>query len=401
MKKMLLVALTTAMTIGLAGCPPKAVLDVYGWVVDSANKTVTEGWQNDNDDIDVPTGGAAILSFSSEQKDVEFISGTVKLRGGGKTETQNLTAEATKHCNGCEAAGLVMVGIVSTIFVDAIDNGDGGQDNGNGEDREGFEVTIEMLAAVDSVDVEIETNIGWWNATLWNSGGNPDEGETPTEGEAGQFKLTTAVVGQGTVTGAGMYDAGERVTLTATPANGWSFSQWLVNGSSAGTTTNPVAEVSLGTTTAGADVSVICVFTQTGTVVEGEGETPINPGNAAVAFTSSGNNLSATVNTDWLSVIGTKPSGITHVKLFLYYPSENGYVSSPWESIVDVATNGNVTISIPSTAVRTNTSGQAIARIAMEVRNGSSSAWVDIGKTISTFNGTATPINNGAWQKTL
>lgn len=41
------------------------------------------------------------------------------------------------------------------------------------------------------------------------------------------YKLTTSVVGEGTVTPAGgEYEEGETVTLTGNPSDGWSFSRW-------------------------------------------------------------------------------------------------------------------------------------------------------------------------------
>ncbi len=40
------------------------------------------------------------------------------------------------------------------------------------------------------------------------------------------YTLTTNTVGQGTVTGAGTYDDGSTVTVTATPASGWEFDGW-------------------------------------------------------------------------------------------------------------------------------------------------------------------------------
>jgi len=43
----------------------------------------------------------------------------------------------------------------------------------------------------------------------------------------GTFQLTTAVIGQGTVAPAsGIYNQGQLVTLTATPASGWQFQNW-------------------------------------------------------------------------------------------------------------------------------------------------------------------------------
>ena len=67
------------------------------------------------------------------------------------------------------------------------------------------------------------------------------------------YVLTMTTQGSGTTTGAGTYPAGTQVTITATPASGWTFDHWTVNG--VGSTINP------GVVTMNSDVSVIAVFT--------------------------------------------------------------------------------------------------------------------------------------------
>lgn len=52
----------------------------------------------------------------------------------------------------------------------------------------------------------------------------------------GTFVLTTNVSGSGTVSGAGTYDEGSTATVTATAAQGWSFSNWTGDASGSNTT---------------------------------------------------------------------------------------------------------------------------------------------------------------------
>jgi len=67
------------------------------------------------------------------------------------------------------------------------------------------------------------------------------------------YKLSITTQGQGTVTGAGTYAAGTQVTISATPASGWVFDHWVINGTNA--SNNP------GTVTMNSDVAVVAVFT--------------------------------------------------------------------------------------------------------------------------------------------
>lgn len=69
-----------------------------------------------------------------------------------------------------------------------------------------------------------------------------------------QYTLTTSVVGQGKVSGAGSYPAGTIVDVTATPETGWKFVKWSVNGTEG--TNNP------GTVEMNGDVALIGYFDQ-------------------------------------------------------------------------------------------------------------------------------------------
>ncbi len=68
-----------------------------------------------------------------------------------------------------------------------------------------------------------------------------------------QYTLTTNTVGQGSVSGGGIYNTGTSVSVTATPASGWDFGGWT--GALSGTT-NP------GSLTMDADKTVTATFTE-------------------------------------------------------------------------------------------------------------------------------------------
>ncbi|MFA5021026.1 MAG: hypothetical protein WC517_03135 [Patescibacteria group bacterium] len=70
-----------------------------------------------------------------------------------------------------------------------------------------------------------------------------------------EYTLTTSVTGHGTVSGAGTYDVGEVVTVTALPEANWTFNHWVVNGATG--STNPIAQVTMDS-----DVLVTGVFVQ-------------------------------------------------------------------------------------------------------------------------------------------
>jgi len=93
-----------------------------------------------------------------------------------------------------------------------------------------------------------------------------------TQNTVTNYNLSITVEGQGTTTGAGSYAMGTEVTITATPASGWTFDHWVVNGTDAHN--NP------GTVMMNGDVMVVAVFTQNtvtnynlSITVEGQGTT--------------------------------------------------------------------------------------------------------------------------------
>ncbi|UII27141.1 T9SS type A sorting domain-containing protein [Fulvivirga maritima] len=101
-------------------------------------------------------------------------------------------------------------------------------------------------------------------------------GTTPPPGN--DYSLTTSVQGQGTVSpNGGTYNSGASVTLTATPANGWVFSNW--SGAASGSS-NPV------TITMNSNKSVTAVFTESNT------NPPPSGGDEIHNFTASGTSSS-------------------------------------------------------------------------------------------------------------
>ncbi|MDW7690875.1 T9SS type A sorting domain-containing protein [Flammeovirgaceae bacterium SG7u.111] len=111
------------------------------------------------------------------------------------------------------------------------------------------------------------------------NGNSPDLGAVESGGTPpppGTYTLTTSVRGQGSVSpDGGSFTAGSTVTVTATPANGWTFSNW-----SGGYTGNPA------TVTMDADKSIVAVFTEDGVVA------PPPSGDYVHNFTASGTSSS-------------------------------------------------------------------------------------------------------------
>lgn len=76
--------------------------------------------------------------------------------------------------------------------------------------------------------------------------------------EATQYTVEVTTTGSGTVTGAGTYYEGDTVTLTATPASGYTLTDWVVNNVSVGSGVNPFTL----TTDCSRDYMVRAVFEQ-------------------------------------------------------------------------------------------------------------------------------------------
>lgn len=113
------------------------------------------------------------------------------------------------------------------------------------------------------------------------SGSNPDLGAVEFGGSSTvtTYTLTTSVQGSGSVSpSSGSYNSGSVVSLNATPASGWQFSNW--SGSASGSS-NPV------NVTMNGNKSVTAVFIQTG-----GGTTPPPAGGMVHNFTTSGKSSS-------------------------------------------------------------------------------------------------------------
>ena len=72
------------------------------------------------------------------------------------------------------------------------------------------------------------------------------DGKPITPTPAGSFRVWVTASGKGTVSGAGTYEQGQKVTLTATPNSGATFVKWVRNGETQTySTTNPLVIASI------------------------------------------------------------------------------------------------------------------------------------------------------------
>ncbi|MGX8796610.1 InlB B-repeat-containing protein [Fusibacter sp. JL298sf-3] len=126
-----------------------------------------------------------------------------------------------------------------------------GSVTGAGTYAEGTEATVTATPA------EGWTFVGWEGAVSGTETSatvtmDADKAVTAVfEEKAVQYTLTTGTTGEGSVTEGGTYEAGTEVTVTATPAEGWTFVGW--EGAVSGTETS-------ATVTMDADKSVTAIF---------------------------------------------------------------------------------------------------------------------------------------------
>lgn len=114
-------------------------------------------------------------------------------------------------------------------------------------------------------------------------------------GTGGTYTLATSVQGQGTISPvSGVYDAGEVVQVAATPASGWTFDHWVVNGEMG--TNNPQAEINMD-----GDVQLVAVFTASGGNNNGG---VITNGAIKIALTWNGSSLTMSATNAPGTVIG-------------------------------------------------------------------------------------------------
>lgn len=150
-----------------------------------------------------------------------------------------------------------------------------------------FQVYLPMGPSVVTAELEVTTDSGQF-VLLFHG---PAFGDTDPVDDT--YALTTSVQGSGTITPVGgQYDAGEVVSVTATPASGWTFGHWTVNGSQG--SSNVLAQITMDS-----DVNLVAVFTQNAvpntytlsTSVQGSGSiTPTNgsyPSGTVVSVTAT------------------------------------------------------------------------------------------------------------------
>ncbi len=212
-------------------------------------------------------------------------------------------------------------------------------------------------------------------------------------GGTGPFTLTTSVSGSGTVArnpNASSYAAGTVVSLTATPASGWSFTGW--SGAVSGTT-NPI------NVTMDANKTVTATFTQntTGTFtlttsVSGSGSIALNPSGGTYA---SGTVVSATATaasgwtfTGW-SGAATGTTNPVSITMNANKTLTATFTANTSSGDLFVATNG--TASNPGTLASPTTLESAITRIAA-----GGTIWVRGGTYNYSVGITIAPGNNGS-----
>lgn len=252
-----------------------------------------------------------------------------------------------------------------------------------------YQGTVE-LADGETVMVQVfvkETQIAVFFArNIVDNNEGEVEGEKPCEGEnvAETYTLATSVQGQGTISPvSGIYDAGEVVQVAATPASGWHFYHWTVNGEMG--ISDPQAQITMDS-----DVQLVAVFVKN-TATEGEnvaeGEDPIDTrGKVVVNLTASGGTVTFTATApDGYSYgtfggVGTT-ADIGSIGLNLFYLIPRGGAWSARETFPFSGT-------WPVTGVMTKLSGSTLR---FEVVANASGCWGDPEKLVVKLNGTLVP----------
>lgn len=116
---------------------------------------------------------------------------------------------------------------------------------------------LATLVASRTLDYQNYQFTGTRGAT-WKRGENQPQYSGTAIGP-NQVRVYATATNGGTVSGAGVYDIGDTVTLTATPDSGYEFVKWQVNGGGDYSTSNPV------TLTASETVDLVAVFNYVGT----------------------------------------------------------------------------------------------------------------------------------------
>lgn len=363
MKHTLFSIMLVAVTGILAGCP-----------TETTNLVVSLVWQDDGgrqfteearpfDIVDAPDG--AVTHFDGGR----FQSGSVKYKLSGFPDVikQNLVVNDAKMSTlDHHLAGALIA--VAGYVIPTVLCGDGYASNE-------FEVVIPMGQAVETAVLEVQTSVGQFVLTLRGAAYGGHSGEGEGEGQIEHYALTTSVspAGAGTVTGAGTYDAGETVSVTATANSGYTFDHWTVNGSMG--ITNPAAQVTMNS-----DADVVAVFKATGTV------TPVT--GVAVVISWSGSNLN-------FAATGATPNG--KIGLEMYFVDE--YIKLPPFQARDVFTvNASGCASGTLSGFRTDAKILRFSVVTTETSGG----YVPHESVAATYNGSAIPIvDDGFGHKAL
>lgn len=115
---------------------------------------------------------------------------------------------------------------------------------------------LATLVASRTLDYQNYQFTGTRGAT-WKRGENQPQYSGTAIGP-NQIRVYATATNGGTVSGGGVYDIGDTVTLTATPDSGYEFVKWQVNGGGDYSTRNPV------TLTASETVDLVAVFNYVG-----------------------------------------------------------------------------------------------------------------------------------------
>lgn len=196
--------------------------------------SAASGWEIDSwNGVDASNGNTATVTMNSSRSvSVVFTeisspppSGNITIRARGVQGGEQIQLLA-----GGNVAG---TWTLTTGFANYTAQGTGDVQVYFINDNGSFDVQIDYVM-IDGVTLQAEdqaVNTGVWSGTCGGSysewlhcNGYIDFGGTTPPPDT--YTLSTNVYGQGNVTGAGTYEAGTVVTLSATPATGWQFDNW-------------------------------------------------------------------------------------------------------------------------------------------------------------------------------
>jgi uncharacterized repeat protein (TIGR02543 family) len=194
----------------------------------NSNKTVTAVFvADDNNSGDNNTSGDIIHNFTESGINSDFfdISGNLSDSKGdvtynGLTLTQCLKIESSTSISFTSTQEGTLTLVFNEDFSDDI------KIDGTSLTASSGILSTTLSAGSHTITKDDVANL--YYISLSNNGSS--SGTTTT------YALTINVIGSGNVSGAGTYDEGTEVSLTATPASGWEFDGW--SGSTSGTSTS-------------------------------------------------------------------------------------------------------------------------------------------------------------------